>query len=137
MTGVQRTGHTAAMMIAAIFLCTANASAKLPSSCIADLQKDYGAAPAIHMECASKTDCLFQAPTGNASALVLLGTVIRRAESCLDEAGLRKTKEEKSEGITRFYGAPGAAEQCALLTAPATDLPEGVRLVCTQAKLRP
>jgi hypothetical protein len=133
MLKAQRASHAAAIVLA-LCLPAAGALAKSPSACIAELQKEYGATPALRSECDGKTDCTFQAPEGNASALALIETIVKRAETCLGEAGLSVTKEEKAEGVTRYYGAPGASEMCALLTAPGAGAPQGVRLACQPAK---
>ena len=113
-----------------------SAFAKAPSVCVAELQKDYGATPALRSTC-ENADCTFQASEGNASALALIDTIVKRAETCMGQAGLTMVKEEKTEGLTRYYGAPGAAEQCALLTAPGSGAAQGVRLTCQAAKTSP
>jgi hypothetical protein len=116
-------------------LPAAGVEAKTPSACVGELQKQYGGTPALRSECASKTDCTFQAPEGNASALALVDTIAKRAESCLGEAGLTMTTEETiTGGSTRYYGATDASEKCALLVATANGATQGVRLTCQPAK---
>ena len=107
-----------------------------PSGCVAALKRDYGSTNALRSECKTGTDCTFQAPPANASALALIGTMVKRTEDCFAAAGLKVSKEETAPGgTTRYYEAAGAAEKCALLIATGlTGIAEGVRAVCQPVK---
>jgi hypothetical protein len=102
-----------------------------PASCIAELEKQYGAGPGLQASCSGGTDCTFQAPTGNASARALIDAIAKRAEACFIGAGLKLASEETlAVGTTRHFDGTGDA-RCAVLIASPTGLPpEGVRAVC-------
>lgn len=103
-----------------------------PASCVADLSKEYSANTALRAECPSKADCTFQAAEGNASALALIGAMVKRAEACFTAAGLTITKDDTAaEGTTRYYGTAEKPETCALLIATGTGgVAQGVRTAC-------
>ncbi len=133
--------HWRAVLIACVGLglglteAGAQAQSK-PSACVAELKKAYGATKALRSECHGETDCSFQAPVGNASALALIGTMVKRTQDCYAAAGLEVTKEIRSaDGTVRYYGASGAAERCTLLVATsAAEVAEGMRAVCQPVK---
>lgn len=135
MRKVKRACYSAAALAVALCLPALGALAKLPSVCVAELQDAYGSNSSLRAECDGKTDCTFQAPEGNASALALIDTIVKRAETCMGQFALSVTKEDKvAEGSTRYYSAPGAAETCALLVATSSGAPQGVRLSCQPVK---
>lgn len=107
-----------------------------PSSCVAELQKNYGSTASLNAYCDSDTDCTFQAAPGNASALAVIGEIVQKAQSCFASAGLKVTKEDRiAEGMTSYYEGEGVAETCALLIAGgATGMAEGVRATCQRTK---
>ena len=84
------------------------------------------------MECANATDCTFQAPVGNASALALIGSMVKTVEACFTAAGLSVVKEDVvPQGTTRQYGKAGTAEMCAVLISTSMgDLADGLRATC-------
>ena len=103
-----------------------------PASCVTALSKEYGGNSALRMECTNATDCTFQAPVGNASALALIGAMVKTVEACFTAAGLSVVKEDvMPQGTTRQYGKPGTSEMCAVLISTTTvDLADGLRATC-------
>lgn len=117
-------------------LCSTTAFAQsAPASCVTALSAKYGSTPALKMECTNPTDCTFQAPVANASALALIGTMVKATEACFTAAGLDMVKEDTvTEGTTRLYGKSGAAGQCAVLihTSP-VNIADAFRATCQPA----
>lgn len=104
-----------------------------PAACISELQAEYGNAAGLSSECASETDCTFQAPTGNASARALIGTIAERAETCFTSAGLnRKSQQTQGIGTTTTFNGEGEGQCALLVSTPSGSPPEGVRVVCRQ-----
>ena len=103
-----------------------------PASCVTSLSKEYGSNSAVRMECTNATDCTFQAPVGNASALALIGAMVRTVEACFMAAGLNVVKEDAMpQGTTRQYGKPASSEMCAVLISTTTvDVADGLRATC-------
>ncbi len=126
--GGRTIGFALGAMIYAGSACAQNA----PSSCVSDLQKEYASNAALRSECTKDDDCSFQAPEGNASALALIGAMVKRTESCFATAGLTVSKEDTvPEGTTRYYGTARIAEKCALLIATgAGGVARGMRAAC-------
>jgi hypothetical protein len=106
-----------------------------PSACVTALSSEYGSTPALQSTCASDTDCTFQAAEGNASALALIGAIVKKTEACFTAAGMSIVKEATTtEGTTRQYGMQGGKEICALLIATGPgDLASGMRATCQPA----
>lgn len=124
-----------AAAIGLILCCTTAFAQGVPASCVTALSAKYGSTPALKMECANQTDCTFQAPPANASALALIGSMVKTVEACFIAAGLTMVKEETvPEGTTRQYGKSGGAEKCALLihTSP-LNIADGMRAACQLA----
>ena len=116
-----------------LILCSAPALAQgAPSSCVTALSKEFGTNSALRMECTNATDCTFQAPVGNASALALIGAMVKTVEACFTAAGLSVVKEDvMPQGTTRQYGKSGTSEMCAVLISTTTvDLADGLRATC-------
>jgi hypothetical protein len=84
------------------------------------------------MECTSATDCTFYAPIGNASALALIGAMVKKVEACFVAAGLSMVKEDVvPQGATRQYAKPGSPDVCAVLVHTAMgDVADGMRAAC-------
>jgi hypothetical protein len=124
----------AAAFLAGMMLCAAPAFAQsLPSSaCVTALSQEYGGNSALRMECANATDCTFQAPIGNASALALVGSMVKKVEACFLAAGLTMTKEDVvPQGATRQWSRAGSTEVCAVLIHTAMgDVADGLRAAC-------
>jgi hypothetical protein len=123
------------MVIAAALMTVAGTGAAAAqdqaAACVTQLKTEYGTAAGLNAECPSDTDCTFLAPTGNASARVLLDTVATKAESCFKAAGLASAKENKQDiGTTRTYNGEGAGKCALLISTPNGLPPEGVRAVC-------
>jgi hypothetical protein len=122
------------VVLACALLSSAPAFAQgLPSSaCVTALSQEYGGNTAIRMECTNATDCTFQAPIGNASALALIGSMVKKVEACFVAAGLAMTKEDVvPQGATRQYGKAGSAEVCAVLIHTSMgDVADGLRVAC-------
>lgn len=102
------------------------------------LGKEYGSNAALRTECTNDTDCMFQAPAGNASALALIGSMVKTVEACFAAAGLSVVKEDVvPQGTTRQYGKAGAPEICAVLISTAMgDLADGLRATCLASVAR-
>ena len=109
-----------------------------PASCVTALSKEYGSNSALRMECTNATDCTFQAPAGNASALALIGAMVKTVEACFTAAGLSVVKEDvMPQGTTRQYGKAGGSEICAVLISTTTaDVADGMRATCQTAIAR-
>jgi hypothetical protein len=109
-----------------------------PASCVTSLSKEYGANSSVRMECTNATDCTFQAPIGNASALALIGSMVKTVEACFTAAGLTVVKEDAvPQGTTRQYGKPGSSEMCAVLISTTTvELADGLRATCQTVTAR-
>ncbi|WP_088347654.1 MULTISPECIES: hypothetical protein [Rhodomicrobium] len=122
----------AAFALAAVLGAGGVMAQAAPAACVADLRKEYASSSALRAECPSDTDCTFQAPEGNASALALIGTMVKRAEACFTAAGLKVTKDDTAaQGTTRYYGTADTAEKCALLIAAnETGVAQGMRAAC-------
>lgn len=103
-----------------------------PSSCVTALRSEYGTTSALQSECTNDTDCTFNAPMGNASALALIGTMVKKVEACLTAAGMSMVKEDiTTEGTTRQFGMQGSKEMCAVLIATGPgDLANAMRATC-------
>ena len=127
-----------ALIAVASMLCSGQALAQNtpPASCVTALSKEYGATPALRMECTNATDCTFQAPTGNASALALIGAMVKTVEACFTSAGLAVVKEDvMPQGTTRQYGQAGAAQMCAVLISTTVgEVADGLRATCQPVK---
>ncbi len=127
----------AAALAIGLILCPAAAFAQsgTPASCVTALSKEYGSNSALRMECTNATDCTFQAPTGNASALALIGAMVKTVEACFTAAGLAVVKEDAMpQGTTRQYGKAGGSEMCAVLISTTTvDVADGMRATCQTA----
>ncbi len=118
-------------LLAMVFAAQSALAQSKPSSCVAELQKEYGTAAGLSADCPTKSDCTFQAPTGNASARALIETIAKRAESCFTGAGLKVAKEETlALGTTRLFDGDGEAKCAVLVSTPNGSPPEGVRAVC-------
>ncbi len=119
-----------------LILCSTTAFAQsAPASCVTALSAKYGSTPALKMECANDADCIFQAPPANASALALIGSMVKTVEACFTAAGLTMVKEDTlPDGTTRQYGKSGGTEKCALLihTSP-LNIADGMRATCQLA----
>lgn len=138
-TGAKSECRRAAAVAIGLMLCSAPAFAQgAPASCVTALSKEYGSNPAPRMECANATDCTFQAPAGNASALALIGAMVKTVEACFTAAGLSVVKEDVApQGTTRQYGRTGAAEMCAVLISTGMgDLAGGLRAACQPVAAR-
>ena len=124
-----------ALMLGSVPALAQNAA---PASCVTDLSKQYGSTSALRMECTNATDCTFQAPTGNASALALIGSMVKTVEACFTAAGLTVVKEDvMSQGTTRQYGLAGAEQTCAvLISTSVSDLADGLRATCQPVTAR-
>jgi hypothetical protein len=109
-----------------------------PTACVTALSKEYGSNPALRVECTNATDCTFQAPTANASALALIGSMVKTVEACFTAAGLTVISEEVlPNGTTREYGKAGATEVCAVLISTTMgDLADGLRATCQPVSAR-
>jgi hypothetical protein len=132
---VKHMSGAAAAAIGLILCSTAAFAQSAPASCVTALSAKYGSTPALKMECANETDCTFQAPPANASALALIGSMVKTLEACFTAAGLSMVKEDTvPEGTTRLYGKSSGAEQCAVLihTGP-TNIADAVRATCQLA----
>jgi hypothetical protein len=107
----------------------------MPASCVTELRKEYSTSSALKTECANDTDCTFQAPEGNASALALIGAMVKKVEACFTAAGLAVVKEDAmAGGTTRQYGKSGGSEMCAVLIATGSGgLASGLRATCQPA----
>jgi len=102
-----------------------------PATCISELQTEYGDAAGLSSDCASETDCTFQAPSGNASARALIATIAERAEACFTSAGLnRKSEQTQGIGTTTTFNGEGEGQCAILVSAPSGSPPEGVRVLC-------
>ena len=123
---------TAAFALALMLSAGAALAQAAPAACVADLRKEYSANTALKAECPSDADCTFQAAEGNASALALVGAMVKRAETCFTAAGLKITKDDTAaQGTTRYYGTAEVAEQCVLLIAANEGgIAQGVRTAC-------
>jgi hypothetical protein len=128
----------AATLIGLTLCCGAAFAQSMPSSCVMDLNKQYGSTSALRTECKTASDCTFQAPMGDASALALIGAMVKRVEACFAAAGFSVVKEDVApRGITRQYGKPGAAEMCAVLISTRMgDLADGLRATCQPVTAR-
>lgn len=137
--GAKSECRRAAALAIGLILCSAPALAQsAPSSCVTALSKEFGSNSALRMECTNATDCTFQAPTGNASALALVGAMVKTVEACFAAAGLTVVKEDVvPQGTTRQYGKPGAVEMCAVLISTTMgDLADGLRATCQPVAAR-
>lgn len=103
-----------------------------PSACVTALQTEYGTTSTLRSECTNDTDCTFQAAMGNASALALIGAMVKKVEACFTAAGMTIVKEDvTTEGTTRQFGMQGSKEMCAVLIATGPgDLANGMRATC-------
>ena len=132
--------RSSAIALIGLVLCSAQSFAQstAPAFCVTALSKEYGANTAVQMACANATDCTFQAPIGNASALALIGSMVKTVEACFTASGLSLVKEDTvPQGTTRQYGKTGAPETCAvLISASMGDLADGLRAACVPAAAR-
>ena len=131
--GARSESRKAAAIAIGFILCSAPAFAQsAPASCVTALSKEYGTNSALRMECTNATDCTFQAPVGNASALALIGAMVKTVEACFTAAGLSVVKEDAvAQGTTRQFGKPGTSEMCAVLISTTTvDVADGLRATC-------
>jgi hypothetical protein len=131
--------RSAAAVLTGLMLCSAPAFAQgAPADCVTALSKTYGTTSSLRVECTNATDCTFQAPSGNASALALIGSMVKTVEACFIAAGLGVVKEDAvPQGTTRQYGKPGAAQMCAVLISTTVgDLADGLRATCQPVAAR-
>jgi hypothetical protein len=133
-TGKRLQSWKAAAALVGLMLCSGPAFAQgaASSSCVTALSQEFGGNTAIRMECANATDCTFEAPMGNASALALIGAMVKKVEACFQAAGLTMTKEDVvPQGATRQWSKAGSSELCAVLIHTAMgDVADGLRAVC-------
>ena len=138
-TGPKSECLRAAAVVIGLTLGSASVFAQsAPASCVTSLSKESGSNSAVRMECTNATDCTFQAPAGNASALALIGAMVKTVEACFIATGLAIVKEDAvPQGTTRQYGKPGSSEMCAVLISTTTvDLADGLRATCQTVTAR-
>jgi hypothetical protein len=98
--------------------------------CIAAAQERLGGLSFLRAECASRQDCTYQAPIGNASALALITSTAETVEHCWTTAGFTRTDEQRqAQGVIRTYAKPG--ETCKLLLSLSLGTAaDGFRAAC-------
>ena len=138
-TVAQSRSRRAAAATLGLILFSSTAFAQgAPAFCVTALSKEYSSTSALRMECTNATDCTFQAPPGNASALALIGSMVKTVEACFTAAGLTVVKEDvMPQGTTRQYGLAGAEQTCAvLISTSVSDLADGLRATCQPVTAR-
>jgi hypothetical protein len=104
--------------------------------CIAAVQARLGGQSFLRAACASRQDCTYQAPIGNASAMALISSSAETVEKCWSAAGLARTDEQReAQGLIRTYAKPG--ETCKLLLSLSLGaVADGFRAACQSEKPR-
>lgn len=104
-----------------------------PTSCIAEINKEFGSNAALNTDCSGKTDCSFLAKLGNAQARNVIASIVRKAESCFKAAGQSVIDEQTQDGSTmRQFDGNGETRCAILISKSGSDTPEGVRVICQQ-----
>ncbi len=113
-----------------LMLGSAGAQDSAAIQCIVATQEQFGSLAFLLAECASRQDCTYQAPIGNASALVVLNNAAHRVQDCWLAAGLNQTQEQReAQGVIRTYMKSG--ETCKLaLSMRLASMAEGFRAAC-------
>jgi hypothetical protein len=124
-------GSAAGIMLGFGFLAVPAAAQDSPAvQCIAAAQEKLGNLTFLRAACATRQDCTYQAPVGNASALAVLNGAVDTVEGCWRTAGLTQTDEQRErQGVIRTYAKPG--ETCKLLLAMTLGtMADGFRVAC-------
>lgn len=137
--GSMRSTFAVALLACCAIHCTSPAipyaAGGQAGGCIGEAHEKFGKSIALKSFCRSPSDCEYQAPLLNASALALVNTMAETIQECWRKAGLTLAEQTRASATlsTRRYADPTgkSGESCEIaLSETSGALADGFRAAC-------